>query len=157
MTIEDKQFKSLQQQVLDFFKDENDDTFIQVVDSFCYGETTKNSKIGALISKFLKENDLEIAFVNYVSDYRSKDGGQRIFRRSSGSDITMIESVKLALMNVAFNRFRNYDHTLNLNKKMRAEHAEMKRLISTLMDAGTTDNYHNTLDEMKDLVISWQR
>lgn len=148
--MDDKQMLTLQKSILNYFENTSDDDFVAFIESFVYNKGTKKSSVSKMISKFLEDNGLTKAFMNYVSDQRNPD---QYFKRASGSDITMIESIKWALLNVAFNRYRSISDIYQVKKKIKEEHAEMKRLITTLMDAGSTDRYNETLDDMKFLVI----
>lgn len=153
--MDDKQLLTLQKLVIEYFKETSNETFVNIVDSLVYNQPNNNQKASKLIEKFLKDNGLEVAFINYMSDFRDQDN--KIFRRSSPSQITIIEGIKMALLNASFNRLRQGVDGAAMNKRIKTEHAEMKRLISTLMDAGTNERYHDTLDEMRDLALTWKR
>src|SRR5882757_9390084 len=95
---------SLQKQVIEYFEQYDDKTYIQIVDAFVYNiPSNKNTKVGEIITEFIKKNGLESAYLNYVSDQR---GNNKFFTRSSMSEIGMIENIKSAMLNASFNRFR---------------------------------------------------
>lgn len=98
-------FHQLQQQVFDYFADEDDKTVVAFIESFSYHRPAQKAGVGKMIEKFLKDNDLEMAYLNYVSDFVDKKS--TILMRSAPSQRSMIEDIKRALFNLAFNRLRN--------------------------------------------------
>ena len=142
-----KQQKSLQFAVIDYFKDTPDELFTQIVDSFVYNKGTTNDKVGKIVGKFLKDNGVEQAYINYRIDFTDE---ARIFKRSSLTERDMIEQLKNAFLNAAYNRFAS-------NVKLLEDAKEMKRIINVLMDAGTTDNFHDALDDAKMLYLKWNK
>lgn len=59
-----KVYQSIQENVIDYFKDVDDKTFIAVVDTLAYHQPIGDNKsAGLLINKFLKDNDLLQDFV----------------------------------------------------------------------------------------------
>lgn len=99
--------RQVQEIVLDYFKNMDDKTVSDVVDSFVYHTpiTDKRSKTSKIIEKFLEDNGLVNAYTNYLSDYVKKEN--KFFLHSSMSEVDMIEKVKNAMLNLAYNRFRN--------------------------------------------------
>lgn len=97
--------RQVQELVLDYFKDMDDKIIVGVVESFVYGTpiSDKKTKTSAVLEKFLKDNGLEVAFINYMIDYR---GESKYFHRASMSEIDMIEKVRNAMLNLSYNRFR---------------------------------------------------
>jgi hypothetical protein len=152
--MDEKQLLALQKLIIEYFKDTSDDDFVAFVDSFVYYKPAKNNATSKMIEGFLKVNGLEKSYLNYVLDQRDPN---KFFKRASMSDATMIDGVKWSLLNAGFNRLRNATESVKLREKIKTEHKEMKQLISTLMDAGTNDRYHETLDDMRDLYLGWQR
>jgi hypothetical protein len=104
-TDSNDRFQQLQEIVIDYFKDMDNETMIKFIDSFVFHlPITEHNGISDLIEKFLKDNGLENAYTNYIYDITHKDDS---WRTSSGSEMTMINNVKNAFMNLAYNRFRN--------------------------------------------------
>lgn len=99
--------RQVQEIVLDYFKNMDDKTVSDVVDSFVYHTpiTDRKSKTSKIIEKFLKDNGLTKAYANYLSDYVDKES--RYLMRSSLSDVDMIEKVRNGMLNLVFNRFRS--------------------------------------------------
>jgi hypothetical protein len=97
--------RQVQELVLDYFKDMDDKIVVDVVDSFVYGSpiTDTKSKTSAVIEKFLKDNGLEKAYMNYMIDAR---GETKFFLRATMSEVDMIEKVRNAMLNLSYNRFR---------------------------------------------------
>lgn len=91
----------IQKILIEYFKDFNDDTIIKVIKSFVYEESTNDNEIGEIIEKFLYDNSLKTAYVNVILDKSAQ-----YFTRSTGSQREIIDSVKVAFLNLAFNRFK---------------------------------------------------
>lgn len=142
-----KQQRSLQLAVFDYFKDISDELFSQIVDSFVYNKGSSNDEVGKIMTKFLKDNGVEQAYINYRIDLTNE---AKFFKRSSMTESDMIEQLRTAFLNVGFHRFQN-------NLKLLKDAAEMKRIINVLMDAGTTDNFHDALDDAKRLYLKWNK
>ena len=101
----EKQLLELQRIVLDYFKDIDDVTMGKVIESFVYGVSTKDDKASKLIETFIKDNGIETAFVNYMIDLKAKADGKSLWLRSSYSERSIIEDIKISFLNLAFNRF----------------------------------------------------
>src|SRR5258708_31175780 len=98
-------YQSLQEQVMEYFKNTDDKTFIALIETFVYQSPVEdNTKVSELIEKFLKDNDLTEAYVNYLMDLKNVDSG--FFKHSSLSQRDMIEKIQFAMLNASFNRFR---------------------------------------------------
>jgi hypothetical protein len=97
--------RQIQEIVLNYFKNMDDKTVSTVVDAIVYVNpiTDRKSKASEVIEKFLKDNGLEKAFLNYMHDYRNES---KYFQRASISEIDMIENIKRALLNLSYNRYR---------------------------------------------------
>lgn len=142
-----KQQRSLQLAVFDYFKDTPDELFSQIVDSFVYNKGSSNDKVGKVVEKFLKDNGVEQAYINCRIDMTDD---ARIFKRSSMTERDMIEQLRTAFLSISFHRFQQ-------NLKLVKDAVEMKRIINVLMDAGTTDNFHDALDDAKRLYLKWNK
>jgi len=145
---ESKQFQ-LQKLVIDQFKDTDDQTLIDFMDSFVYHRPAKNDKISTLIEDFIKRNGLTTAYTNYLADFVGEK--TQFFRRSQGSEITMIENIKAAFMNAAYNRFR-------VSAQINAKQADLSKTfqkvlksIDKLLDAGRLERFDEAIDELKEI------
>lgn len=104
--MKSEQQVELQKQIIEYFKDVDDKTIRDVIESFVYFKGSNNNAVGELIQKFLKDNGLTMAFVNYCMDMKRVQNAEQImFYRSSGSERDMIENIKVSLLNLAYNRF----------------------------------------------------
>lgn len=140
-----KQQKSLQLAVFEYFKDTPDELFSEIVESFVYNKGSSNDKVGKLVEKFLKDNGVEQAYINCRIDLKNQ-----FFKRSSLTERDMIEQLRNAFLSISFHRFQK-------NLKLVKDAVEMKRIINVLMDAGTTDNFHDALDDAKRLYLKWNK
>ena len=107
MGTAEKQLLELQRIVIDYFKDVDDKTIGCIIESFVYGKSTKNDKASKLIESFIKDNGIETAFINYMIDVKAKAEGKSLWLRSSYSERSIIEDIKISFLNLAFNRFIN--------------------------------------------------
>ena len=107
MKTSEKQLLDMQKIIIDYFEDTDDKTMISIIDSFVYGKSTKNNEASKLIESFIKDNGIETAFVNYMIDIKAKAEGNPMWLRSSYSERSIIEDIKLSLLNLSYNRFRN--------------------------------------------------
>lgn len=98
--------RQVQELILDYFKDMDDKTVYAVINSIVYFTpiTDKKSNVSKIIEKFLEENGLTTAYMNYMIDYTNPS---RYINRASGSEIDMIEKVRYAFLNLACNRYRD--------------------------------------------------
>lgn len=130
--------RQIQEIVLNYFKDIDDATVSAVIDAIVYITpiTNRKSKASEVIEKFLKDNGLEKAFLNYIHDYRSES---KYFNRASLSEIEMIENVKKAFLNLSYNRFR----VLVEKKKERATNFNFmkKTLLEIFRCLNDNENY----------------
>lgn len=108
----DKKSEQLQQIVFDYFKDVDDDTILSITHSFTFIKPADNNKVSELITKFLKDNGLERAYVNYLSDFNDPD---KLFFRSSMAEADIIQKIKIAFLVMSFNR--SYKRVANNNKE----------------------------------------
>lgn len=97
--------REIQEILFEFFKDVPNSQFVKFVDCFVYDDPGNNldPKVSELLEKFLEENDLVEAHLNYFKELREP---QEFFRRLSDSDLKMIQTIKTSLLSVAFNKFR---------------------------------------------------
>ncbi len=108
----DKKPEQLQQIVFDYFKDIDDDTILSITHSFTFIKPADNNKVSELITKFLKDNGLERAYVNYLSDFNDPD---KLFFRSSMAEADIIREIKIAFLVLSFNR--SYKRVADKNKE----------------------------------------
>lgn len=94
--------KDLQEELQEYFKHIDDSTFVQIVTSFAFFKSTDNTKVRALIEKFLEDNDLTKAYSNYYMDLVSPN---TFFNRSSLAESNIIENIRLCLLALSHNRF----------------------------------------------------
>lgn len=97
--------EQVQKIILNYFKDTDDKTLVAIIDSFVYNEpiTDRTSNTSKLIEKFIDDNGLTTAYVNYLSDLRNPT---KSFFSCSGSERQMIQMVIEAMLSLSYNRFR---------------------------------------------------
>jgi len=98
--------QSLQKQIFDYFKDTDDKTLVEIIDAFVYNSPSNRSDVGIIIDKFLKDNDLVQAFINYNIDLKNIDNKNVFFNKCSLSEREMIENIRISFLSLAFNRLR---------------------------------------------------
>lgn len=98
-------YLEIQENLFEYFDNVEDKQFVDFVDAFVYDIPVKLEGSSKLIEKFLEDNDIQKAFLNYQLDLRNKE--KIIFFRSTMSQRTIIEQIKQALLSLAYNRFRN--------------------------------------------------
>ena len=96
-------FIQIQKNLLDYFKDVDDATFIEFVDCFAYDASTDNEEVSKLAEQFIEDQGLFDAIINHKYDQSDK---ATIFNRSSLSQVTILQDVKTALVSLSHNRFR---------------------------------------------------
>lgn len=101
-TIMGDRFYELQEDLDEYFKNLDDVTFIHFCDLFVFESGTSNVKISELTEKFLRDNGLHEAYMNYIMEMRKPS---QLFSRFQ-SDIAMIDDIKKALLVLSYNRFR---------------------------------------------------
>lgn len=149
---------SIQEQILDYFKEYDDQTISHFIDSFVYYKPAYNDQISKLVEKFLEDNGITEAYLNYVSDAR---GDNDFFKRASGSQVDTINIVNQALLNLVYNRFRNNlidksklneidKKVIKLNKKN--FNLLKKSLLECYDCLNRNENYFYSKEEDKDLV-----
>lgn len=95
----------IQKIILNYFRDIDNATLVSFIESFVYFQTNPPKHVGALLEKFLEDQDLTKAYPNYVLDIKA--GKSQIILRSNGSDVDTINKISHALLNVCFNRLRD--------------------------------------------------
>ena len=98
--------QNLQKQIFDYFEDTDNKTLVEIIHAFVYYSPSNRSDVGVIIDKFLKDNDLTQAYINYSIDIKEKDNPSTYFNRSSLSEREMIENVRLSFLSLGFNRLR---------------------------------------------------
>lgn len=94
--------QEIQENLFEWFRDVDDRTLADFILVFVYDNSINNVKISKLVEKFLDENGLAMAYINYQHDMRKKESA---WLRSSYSERNMIEMVRSGLLSVSFNRF----------------------------------------------------
>jgi len=137
---------SIQEQICEYFKPYDNETFIGIVESFVYllpakGNTSK------ILEKFLKDNDIERAYINVVSDMR---GESEFFRRASLSEGDIINAIMQAFLNESFNRLRRVPVVRKLKETSAStELKKVKKSIKKLLDPGTPQGFDDAIDELR--------
>lgn len=146
---------TLQENIIEYFKDIDDKTFIALIDTFVYHSPIgDNKKISTLIDKFLKDNELGEAYLNYLCDLKdesTKDLHKHFFNRSSMSQRNMIENIKSALLNAAYNRFRKVTTKRDANKNIATELTKLKELVIKFMSPKDTEEFDEAIDELRQM------
>ncbi len=105
--------RQLQELIIDYFKKTDNATLSLFIDSFVYHQPiSEHNGISKIIDRFLKDNGIVNAYLNYVIDYKEVETASWL--KSSMSQRAMIDNIKQALLNLAFNRFRNIKHEVTI-------------------------------------------
>lgn len=129
----------LQKIIFDYFKDVEDATLVEIVDSFVYDQPNPSSEVSKIIEKFMKDNGLETAFINYHYDKEKKN---KFFDRSQLSEKSMIENVKMSLLGLSHNRFRASLNTSKDTSKNKTNFNYLKReLLDCYESLNRNENY----------------
>jgi hypothetical protein len=104
-------FIELQEDLFEYFKDVDDKTLVDFCDVFIFELGTEDSKISAFSEKFLLENGLVEAYLNYM---REKQKAHKLFIGVT-SDMAMIEDIKRALLVLSYNRLQRIIHRGSVN------------------------------------------
>lgn len=126
----DDQIKGIQEDLIDYFKDMDNKTFVQVVDCLVYHNGTTDSKISKLIEKFLEDMGLTEAYLNYLMEIKKPSS----FFVRHPSDIQMIEDIKKSFLSLSYNRFiKELDKPKSspLTKLTRGEKDDLNMVIRT--------------------------
>jgi len=103
----------IQKILIEYFKDFDDETMVNVIDSFVYEMNTDDERISKIIEKFLSDNLLTDTYCNYISDKTNK---KSFFNKCSRSELQMIDYLKNGFLNLAYNRLRISVYELKLEK-----------------------------------------
>lgn len=101
----------IEQNIFDYFKDFNNQTLVLFIESFSYHKAAGRADISALVTKFLKDQEMEKLYVDYVSDTDMVRGESSYFLKNSRHAYEIIDHMKTALNNLCFNRMRQMDFT----------------------------------------------
>jgi len=96
------QLVELQEDLMEYFKDMDDKTFVEVVNIIVYQLGTSDSNMSKLAEKFLEDNGLGEAYLNYILEMKRPS---QFFSRHP-SDIKMIEDVNVSLLSLSFIRLK---------------------------------------------------
>ncbi len=96
-------YRELQENLFDYFKDVNDKLFVGFVKCFVYHNGTSDTEVTKLVTKFLKDNELTDAYLRYCTDVK-KD--KILFYSSTLAERTLIEQINHGLLSLSFNRFK---------------------------------------------------
>ena len=97
----DNQQVQMQKLIFNYFIDYDDKTVVEFINCFVYSEVNPRKEVSELLHKFLKDQDLELAYADYISDRR---GDSKYWLKSNPSDIETINQIFHALLNISFNR-----------------------------------------------------
>jgi hypothetical protein len=149
--MDQRQQLSLQKQVLEYFNEVDNLTFAKVVESFVFH--LPNDGVSELIEKFLKDNDLEKSYINYVIDYKKLDPDS-FFKRSKASESDLIENIKHAFLIASFNRHRDlvvsHDKMKRNYDKLAKDVEGLNKAIDKIMDAGSVERFDEGMDDLKE-------
>lgn len=120
-------------------------TLTLFIESFVYGNPTKNSDTSKLIDKFLKEQDILEAYLNVIQDEKKEN--TVIFYRSSLSQRETIQNVKIMLLSIYFRRSLSEIRKLKLDKIFAKNTA-----IQLLTSLNNDEIYFNGKDEDYDTI-----
>lgn len=95
----------IQELVSEYFENVSDIDMMYITHAFVYGKPIhpQDSEVPKIISKFLKDNGLETAYINVLHDEKNNP----MFFRASLSERDMIDNIKIGLFNDCFNRFKS--------------------------------------------------
>lgn len=101
--------------VHEYFNNINNKEFINFIDIFCYGNKEQDVSTIKLLEKFLKDNDLETAYINECFDNNNPD---RYFRKCTLSQIGMLNDVRTCLLSESYRRLvKNETILKSISKK----------------------------------------
>ncbi len=98
------QYREIQENLFEWFKDIPDKDVIDFISTFVYGEVNPRIEISKLIGRFLEENKLSLDYINYLWDIDNPDSS---WRRTSIGTVDIINNIRHGLLSLAFNRYRN--------------------------------------------------
>lgn len=126
--------EQLQKIIFEYFKDTDDITLIEIINSFVYDIPNPSLGAGKIIEKFIEDNGLEKAFINYHYD---KDNSQ-YFRRSNMSETSMIENIKMSFLGLSYNRFSKNTEFDSKIKAVEEKIAKREIKIQKIKDTANT-------------------
>ncbi len=103
MSNKDNEFQDIQEAIFDYFEDTDNKTLAALIDVFVFKKGTQDTNISKLCEKFMKDNDLIKATMNVHWDDTHPD---QPFLRSSLTERSILQQVNVALLTLAYNRFR---------------------------------------------------
>jgi hypothetical protein len=85
----------MEENIIDYLKDWKTDDILEVISAFCYDNdfSSDNTK------RFIEENGLSEVLENHIFDLNNPD---RYFKRSTWSDRSILEDVKIGLLSTGF-------------------------------------------------------
>jgi hypothetical protein len=98
------EFKDIQEAVFDYFRDIDDKTISAFIECHVFKTGTTNTEICTMNEKFLEDNGLKEAYLNQHHD-ETHPGAY--FLRTSLTQRSILQQVNVALLTLAFNRFRS--------------------------------------------------
>lgn len=107
------QLQEIQEDLMEYFKDIDDKTFIAIVDVIVYQLGTTDSNISKLSEKFLTDNGLSEAYLNYILELKNPSK----FFQANPTDVRMIEDVNVSLISIGFIRFKRMLRNSNVVTK----------------------------------------
>lgn len=107
------QLQEIQEDLMEYFKDIDDKTFIGIVDVIVYQLGTTDSNISKLSEKFLNDNGLSEAYLNYILELKNPSK----FFQANPTDVRMIEDVNVSLISIGFIRFKRTLRNSNVVSK----------------------------------------
>ncbi len=96
--------RDIQESLLSYFHNMENETFVSVVDCFVYGSPAEETYISKEVEKFIKELGIEEVYPKYMMDLKDK----AMFYRTSMSERSTIEDIKQCLLSLSHNRFRRH-------------------------------------------------
>jgi hypothetical protein len=142
----------------------DDDTFIKVVDMLAFHKGTSDIKLSRLTEKFLNDNGLHQAYINYTLAMNKPNQ----FFQQHPTDIEMIVEIKQSLLALSHNRFRrsmsNTKMSAPLSRMSRSEKNDLTMIIkerqlhlNDLMDDEDTTRKMFDEDEANDIIDERKR
>jgi len=117
----ENQSYQIQKIVLEWFKDITDDLVMDFIYVFNYNDKAMYPETNDLLDKFLSDNGLKHSYTNYLVDLKDADNPDKMFRRQTYSDMSILEDIRNSLFNLCFNRFKNIifqNRVVNSNHKL---------------------------------------
>lgn len=142
---------SVQEDIIEYFKDVSDAIIIDIIKCFVYGVALEKKESKAIFDKFISDNGIQDAYINYLYDTNNP---QAFFSKSSMSQVSIIEKVKIGMLNMVFNRFKN--NNLTEKEKDKKNKKNFNFLKNHLLDCyeslNRNDNYFYGEEEDEKMV-----